>query len=199
MIALDPVLVTPPSGDVVDLDTARAHLRVAGSDDDMLIAAQVAGLMAYLDGWGGILGRCLITQTWREDFSCWPGLRIPLRLKPVQSVTSINYYDSDGVQQTWPASNYRLHPLHGGHYVAVVDGVSLPSIAVRDDAVQITYLAGYGERTDDVPEDIRRAMLLLLGDLYENREETVIGTIVGQLRSYVSAMNLLGRYRRTGF
>ena len=38
----------------------------------------------------------------------------------------------------------------------------------RANAVQITYQAGYGA-AEDVPDAIKQAMYLLIGDMFENR------------------------------
>lgn len=60
-------LITPPVGPVVSLADLKAHLRVDHSDEDALITSLEAGAVAYLDGWGGILGRCIMAQTWAFD------------------------------------------------------------------------------------------------------------------------------------
>ena len=67
MHSLPPALVTPPSGAVVTLAAAKAHLRVDHDLDDSAIGALIAAAEAHLDGYGGILGRCLLTQTWRDS------------------------------------------------------------------------------------------------------------------------------------
>jgi uncharacterized phiE125 gp8 family phage protein len=53
-------------------------------------------------------------------------------------------------------------------------------------AVKIQYKAGYGD-ADDVPEEIKQAILLLTGDFYRNRESTT-GTTVKELPYAVRAL-----------
>lgn len=60
-------LITPPTGPVVSLADLKAHLRVDGADEDTLIASLEAAAVAYLDGWGGVLGRAILPQTWEFD------------------------------------------------------------------------------------------------------------------------------------
>ena len=60
---LPPVRTVVPSVDDPLLTTAeaKAHCRVDTSDDDTLIASLVKAATAHLDGWSGILGRCLVS------------------------------------------------------------------------------------------------------------------------------------------
>ena len=67
-----PIRTVAPSETPVTLADAKAHLRVDHGDEDTLIGALVSAATEYLDGWDGILGRCLVTQTWtlERDESC---------------------------------------------------------------------------------------------------------------------------------
>ena len=62
-----PYLITPPEGLPVSLEDMKAHLRVVHDEDDADIEAKQAGVVAMLDAWGGILGRCILPQTWAID------------------------------------------------------------------------------------------------------------------------------------
>lgn len=62
---MTPTLITAPSADVVSLADLKAHLRVTHLAEDTLIASLGAAATAYLDGWTGILGRCIMPQTWQ--------------------------------------------------------------------------------------------------------------------------------------
>lgn len=69
---MTPYLVTEPAEYPVTLEDMKAHLRVAHDDDDLDIDARIASATAHLDGWGGVLGRCIMPQTWAIDV-CGPG------------------------------------------------------------------------------------------------------------------------------
>jgi hypothetical protein len=66
---MKPRLVTPPIGPLVSLPDLKAHLRVDHSDDDGLIASLELAAVAHLDGWTGVLGRCIQPQTWEVDLA----------------------------------------------------------------------------------------------------------------------------------
>lgn len=64
---IHPIRTVPPAETPVSLADAKVHLRVDHGDDDTYIGAIVAAATEHLDGWNGILGRCLVTQTWTLD------------------------------------------------------------------------------------------------------------------------------------
>lgn len=193
---LDPVLVTAPAADVVTLAELKAHVRVDHDEDDAHLGACLAAAVARVDGWAGVLRRCLITQTWAESFRYFYARRIWLRLAPVQSISSITYFDLDGVERTVDAGDYRLQRRGGEAYVELDDDASWPSVDARDDACTISYSAGYGAASADVPSPIKSAVLLMAADLYEQRESHVIGASVSRLTGPATVDALLGSYRR---
>tara|TARA_Y100001938_G_C8028524_1_gene399343 strand:+ start:368 stop:1195 length:828 start_codon:yes stop_codon:yes gene_type:complete len=64
--------------------------------------------------------------------------------------------------------------------IQLADGQSFPNIAKRNDAVFARYTVGYGS-IFDVPDIIKQAILLTIGNLYENRSSVVIGRIATEL------------------
>jgi len=163
-----PVRTVAPTAAPVSLVEAKAHLRVDHSDDDSLIEGLIEAATAYLDGWTGILGRALVTQTWRQDLAAF-GDPIRLPLSPVASVSSVTYYDQAGAEQTLSASAYVLLADSAGAYIDLASGQSWPAVANKADPVRVTFVTGYGAASD-VPRPIRQAILLHLGLLYEHRE-----------------------------
>lgn len=88
-----PVLVTPPVDPVVTLADMRAHLRVTSAVPDAQITATEKAAVAHLDGWRGVLGRCLMPQTWRQDFDGWGRLQLAM---PDASNIVVTYKDAAG-------------------------------------------------------------------------------------------------------
>lgn len=187
---LAPVRVTAPAEQPVSLAEAKAHLRVDHSDDDALIDSLLAAAVGHLDGWSGILGRALITQTWRLDMPSF-GYPIRLPLAPVQSAT-IAYSDTDNADQAFAEASFALLTDATGPYVALVSGASWPSVYSRGDAVRVTFVAGYGDATA-VPAAIKAAILLMVGHWYEHRSTVVDGNVMALP---FGAEALLSPYRR---
>ena len=147
MRKLAPVRTVDPSVDLLTLEECRDHLRRDDSDDDAKISLLIGAVTSHLDGADGMLGRALLSQTWEEDMDGFPvGDRLMLALSPVISISSITYYDIDGDQQAFAASNYRFHNRTNGAYVSLKQDSSWPQTDDRDDAVKVTHVAGYGAK-----------------------------------------------------
>ncbi len=169
------ILKTPPATEPLTLAEAKAHLRVDIPDEDTLISGLIVAARQMAEQH---TGRPLISQTWTLYTSSFTA---PIEFKPgAQSITSVKYQDSDNAQQTLADTVYELRrglvPELGLKY-----SQSWPSVLCHPDSVQIEFVAGYGASGDDVPQQIKQAMLLVLGQLYEYREEIVVGTIVSQI------------------
>lgn len=165
--SLKPVRTVDPGEDVISLAEAKAHLDVDYDDDDTLISSLIRSATGLVDGYSGILNRGLVTQNWAERFPFFQ-YEMPLRLGPVQSVSSVTYYDADDAEQTVDSGVYRLHETASGAYLVPKSGQSWPSTYSRDDAVTVTYVVGYGDTGSDVPQPIRNACLMLIRHWYDN-------------------------------
>jgi hypothetical protein len=81
--------------------------------------------------------------------------------------------------------------------VYLPDGVTWPSTYVRPDAVTVTYVAGWTAAAS-VPACLRAWCLQAVATLYENREQTITGTIAAELPREFCA-GLLDPERMTGY
>lgn len=187
-----PVLVTAPASTPVSLSEAKANLDVGFTDKDTQITALIAAATAHLDGWAGILGRCIITQTWRQDFDRFNRcLRLPLF--PVASIASVKYDDESDVEQTVSSGNYALLTDDLGSYVKFLDTYAFPAIHSERPAVRVTYVAGEAA----APDAIKQAMLLLIRHWFDNPTAVSVGVPAQAMPMAVDA--LLAPYRRIRF
>lgn len=187
-------LTTPPADEPVTLDEAKAHLRIELSDssEDTLVESLIVAARRWAEG---ELSASLITQTWKLTLPAFPCDEQPIRLErgPVQSITSLKYLDASNVEQTLNTSKYLLEPRLRADEVWLTYLSTWPTTVAQRDAVRIVYVTGYGDASTDVPEDIRRAMLLRIGDLYRNREGQIIAVTTAENRAM---SDLLNAYRR---
>lgn len=192
---LAPVLITAPAADVVTFDEASIWLRGDGvTDEKALVEALIASATAYLDGWGGVLGRCLINQVWAVPYKEWSReLRLPF---PNVSAATVKYYDANNAEQTVAGADMAVLQDARGSYVRLSDDYAFPNLYDdRDDAVNITLTAGYGDEAADVPAPIHTAILLMVAHWFHNRE-AVADSALAELPMGVSA--LIAPYRRIG-
>ncbi|WP_300009696.1 hypothetical protein [uncultured Roseobacter sp.] len=155
------VRTVPPATEVITADQAKSdRLRRDGSDADGEIQLLVDAAISRLDGAQGILGRALINQTWVDSMNGFPpGNQLRLVLAPAQSLETVTYFDADNVQQTLAAESVSLHHDACGAFLRLAPSSAWPETYDRDDAVRVTYIAGYGEAASDVPAEIRLAAL----------------------------------------
>jgi uncharacterized phiE125 gp8 family phage protein len=152
----------PPPAAVVDLPTAKAHLRVTTTAEDALVtlyvAAAQAAIVAYCEA-------SVARQRWEALVGGVAGSHEPIVLPfgPVAAVVSV-----DAV----PPSGPRV-PVEG--YTAAGPIVGPPSAGwpVAPNAVAIVYDAG----PDVAPEPVQLATLLLIGQYYDHRAAVKVGTI----------------------
>jgi uncharacterized phiE125 gp8 family phage protein len=174
-------LDTAPTELPLTLDEVKAHLRVTSVDEDADIMGYLRAAVDILDGPGGTLNRALLTQTLIYKIDDFPsasriGRRgrdasVRLPLAPLQSVSSVTYLDTSGVEQTLPSSVYRVLDAGAENRRGRINleyGQNWPAVRGVDKAVTIEYVAGYGAR-NDVPERIRHLIKVMITEMYDHR------------------------------
>ncbi len=147
-----PVRVTAPVGPVVSLDDLKEHLRVDHDADDALITAYEAAAMAYLDGWRGRLGRCILSQQWAVTYEEAGTYRLPF-----PDVSAVSAVDADEA-----AIDVTLTHDATGSWVEIASaGTVTMTAALPDDALGTVVMA----------------IKLLVGHWYANRESVVAGSV----------------------
>lgn len=149
-----------------------------------------------------ITQRALISQQWALVLDRFPfcdrGLiRIPK--PPLQSIDSIVYLDETGAEQSLTGSpaQYQLRRPSGpnatyAELFPAVQNVWPVTQCGAIGAVTITFTCGYGD-PDSVPEDIKHGQLLMIGELYKQRSESVHAP--NQNPAYIRARDLWLQYK----
>jgi uncharacterized phiE125 gp8 family phage protein len=188
-----PVLITPPAVAPVTLAEFKAHIREDSSDQDDTLQIYLDAAVAHLDGYSGVLSRCLINQTWRASYAKWR--RVLCLPFPDVSAVTVQYYDSDGSQQTVASSLYEITEETDGSAIRFLDAFTSPSLdSDRVHPVTVDLTAGYGATAADVPDDLRHAIYLLAAHWEQNR--VTVGDTQAELPLAFSA--LTAKYRRVG-
>ncbi|WP_085044325.1 head-tail connector protein [Ensifer aridi] len=163
---MKPTLVTAPASDPVTLEDVKEHLRVFYADDDELLGAYIKAAVSHLDGYRGILNRCIVSQQWKVTRCNWCR-----RIETVFTDTTaavVKYFDASGTEQTVDPASYRVYP----DYIRFSDDFAFPALATdRDDRISITTTHGYAE----VPESLTLAIKILIAHWYRNREPVSFG------------------------
>lgn len=190
-------LITPPAVEPITLAEAKAHLRVDHDDEDALIAGLIAAARVSCEQW---TARAFVTQTWELVLDEFPVNEIFIPKPPLQSVDSIVYDDPAGLVQVLAASEYEVDTASQPGWV-VPSTAGWPAVFEGINAVRIRYVAGYPPGTnspvdlaENVPQSLKAAILLHAAQLYQNREDVVVGVSVAPL-PVGGVDNLLRQFR----
>lgn len=174
--------------EVITLADAKVHLRLGSGvhPDDTYIT----GLITAAREWTELyIERAIGTQTLEIALDEFPD---GFKLVPyVQSVTSITYLDIAGALQTITGTDYILDNYSSPAWVVPAFGKVWPESYEVANAVKIRFVAGY-DVDNPVPQSIVSAMKLIIGHLYENRQQNV-GATINELP--MGVMALLQAYR----
>ncbi len=178
-------LITPPAIEPVTLVEAKAHCRVDHTEDDARILAYIAAARNDCEEW---TARAFVTQTWELVVDEFPNNEIMIPKPPLQSITSIKYDDGDGVETTLGTTEYEVDAVSQPGWVVPVTTGWPSSTWEGINAVRIQFVAGYAPTNDspedlasNVPASIKHAILLQVGQYYDNREDIVVGTVINKL------------------
>jgi len=175
----------------IELSDLRLRLGIESSDttDDTLLSGLTLAAQSYLRN---LLGIEFSDSTWTVSYDClpmrsdrwWDGIRegavsdlygeqryLECPVSPLQSVTSITFYDTANNPNVVDSSIYYVDTLSNPGRAVLNFGQTWPSNVLRPAAgIEIVFVAGYG--TSDplaIPADLREALLAMVAYLFEHR------------------------------
>lgn len=160
-----PIVVTSaPAGELLSLDEAKRHLRLYGSDLDDEVTSLIRAARDYCERFAARTLRGTVTRTIKLERWWCDELELPY--PPILAVTGITYYDASNVSQTLATSNYyvELSTDHGG-CVEWAFNPTIPIVYTREDAITVTYTAGYSS-LDSIPPVAVQAMKCKLTEMW---------------------------------
>ncbi len=170
-------LVTAPPVEPITTQDMKDHLRIDTDVD--LEAEEIESYISAARSWCEIFqNRAYITQTWDWALDSWPKSPFSIPLPRLQSISTIKYYDVDETEAVFASSNYQQDIISEPGRVSLVWNGAYPSTTLRPiNGVIIRFIAGYGTAETAVPNNIKQAIRLLVGHMYENREGTWIKAV----------------------
>ena len=166
-------IVTAPTIEPVTLTEARQHLRIDALDEDDLILSFIKAATKYSEN---TQNRAYMDQTWDLTLDIFPnGDIINIPLPPLQSVSSVTYYGTGGTSNTLTASTYYVDTNSEPGRLSLAYNEVWPNEALRPvNGVVVRFLAGYGSTTSAVPNMAKQAIKLMVGHMFEHRENAEI-------------------------
>lgn len=181
-------LVTGPATEPLTYSEVKAFLRLNDDSEQTFVTTLITIARQIVEGqtW-----RPLISQTWALQFDAFElNLFISnINKAPIISIDSVTYYDVNNALQTLSPSLYETD-IYGNP--ARFRLKSIPNVYDRMGALIVNFVCGYTNAAA-VPQAIKQAMLLIIGHLYENRQDVVTGTQVNEIP--MASRYLLEPYR----
>ena len=165
-------LVTAPTVPAITAMEMEIHARAQGQPQEQYLP-YIAAAQGHVET---ITSRKLISQTWKWFPGDWPaGDRMIVPFGKLSSVTHIKYTDTADTQTTFSTAYWSYSVNHDPGLIALKYSESWPSTTLRAlDPIEIQFVCGWAT-PEDVPYELRSAILLFAGHLYENREAVSIG------------------------
>lgn len=173
------IVLTPPPFEPLSLAEAYDHLHLdpegspANHPEDAWLVSAIKSARGFAESH---THSSLVQRTMRLVTAGWT--RLELLRGPVQEVLAVSYYDSANAIQTLDPASYYVTEDHVPQ-VRLLSGAAGPALYDRPDAVRVDYIAGYApagspaatqeDYAGNVPDLIKSALKLYVGDLYENR------------------------------
>lgn len=163
--------ISPSTALAVDVDDLKDHLRITSTDEDVTIRRYIHSATKQAEN---IMKRQCCTAQWRFVVPEFQDVMEIPRPPVVSSQVTIEYLDTSGATQTCPSSIYEVDTYQEPAVIRLNYDSTWPDTYEVENAVRITFVAGYEESTIDnqptVPEDIKLWIMLRTGDMYEHRE-----------------------------
>lgn len=176
-------IITARPVDAVSLAEAKEQLRIEDT-----VFAHDAALRRYIKAAHNfaekINGRCLVQTTfdyWLDRFPAGDFIELPK--PPLQSVTSVSYTDWESSTSTLTANTDYVvdSDSEPGRIVLAYDKTWPTDELHPKNPIKIRYVGGYTagsspvDYRENIPEEIRIAILMLVGHWFNNREATIAG------------------------
>lgn len=156
--------LTQPGAEPLTLAEAKAHLRLDGSAEDATVTQLIRTARDHLERSTGL---CLISRRLRVAVESVSEDGVIQILKgPVQTLDAITLYDGRGMPGALSPSLCRFTTDGPSTTVSLPAGLDPARFA---NGLEIDVTAGYGEAGTDVPDSLRRALLLHVAVMFDYR------------------------------
>jgi uncharacterized phiE125 gp8 family phage protein len=160
------------SSEPVSLELAKAHCRVDIDDDDVLFeSVYIPAARQSAEEYTGLTLTAVQMMDVAEEWMCTSNT-IPLTASPVASLDAITAILDDGTRQSLDLVAYGATIITRQMRSVVYTAQVLPEAA----SFEVMYTTGYPDGA--FPPSLLLAMLMLVGDAYENREAQQSGVTV---------------------
>jgi len=188
-------IVTAETTDVVTTAEVKTNLRIASSDtthDTLIGSCRLASIEVAKE----YLQKSLINRTLKlsldnipfsdsvlpnqEGITTGPFLEyrqrsVNLPYSPLVSVSSVKTFDDSDTETTMASSRYYVDTASDYGRVVLRTGETWDDMLRVANAIEITYVAGYGSSASSVPAPIKQGIIVLASHYFENPDMVIKG------------------------
>ena len=177
MIRITQDITTEP----VTIADVKQFIKFSATDvaETSLIEDMIKGARVYLEQRTGL---ALAQKTFIEYFNKEYLNSYTLSIAPIISVDAVAVLDIEEAETA--------KTLNDGYYLRGLYERELLIEIAEISQLKVTYKAGYGEtETEDLPMDIKQAILRQVLQWYDNRDEFINGTYMDQIGDIIRMYN----------
>lgn len=169
----NPAITVKDRTPIIALDDMKDHLRHTHTDsEDHIISALTVSMQEVAEvitmrRWN-ITTMALTLKNFTEF------IKLPYG-SPLTEVSSIQYYDSSNQLQTLNSANYDVYTHKEPGEIKIINS---PGVYERDDAIIITYKAGYANLAN-IPESVKIWLKMSVANKFIFRTPQLVGATVG--------------------
>lgn len=167
------IVTVAPTVEPIGIDDVKNHLNLLNNDHDQYLSTLIVAARRLCETH---THQTAIATTFETSFDGLPSCgELVLDAPPLQSVTSIYYTNSDGVSTLLATSEYVLKTDSLPGKILRAYEKTWPIVRTQGVArpVIVTHVSGYAT-ADDVPQEFKQAMLLMIGHWWMVRESVAM-------------------------
>lgn len=185
-------VTSPPESEPLTKGDVKDHLGLNGDDYDNRVHQLISMARKQVER---LTNRRLIQQSLAIYLETFPaGLEIVLPVAPVSEISSIQYYDTDGVLQTFASTKYFTDIISEPGRIVLDSSAFWPDIETgRPNAVRVNVVAGYGDSSADIDEGLTTAMLMIVEEAFDRPDKNYLEALTRV------QIHMLSPYQLRGF
>lgn len=181
-----------PAIEPISLTEAKNFMRIDETDGDVLINSLITAARIYIETTMGLI---MTTESWSYYIDKWPNNSvIYLPLSPIQSVDEIRIHTSSASYEILPVEDYETD-THSNHpRIKILNRMIGSAMGHSMNQIEMQFTSGFGDTMNEVPADLKQAMLLLVSHWFEQREPIGYGGTFAKVPTSIEA--LLASYKK---
>lgn len=182
--------LTNPSSTVIDLAEAKLHLRVTGTEEDLLIANDIKAATNMIEKYTGQLLQSRTFCAYLDDLIAYDCVKIWGNY-PITEITSVKYLNTSGDETTLDSSTYSVDIADNPARILFT---SIPSSKTNSlNNWRIYFTAGFTSK-DDIDSELLAWVKIFTGFFFSSRQVEYTGVSVSEMA--IKYERQLDKYRK---